>query len=440
MRYAPGYTLALLCLGTACSGDYTFTPPDENAQPLIDLEVTPRTVSREGACSAFVEEVTLENVGTRAVTLERIVTTGESWNVQAGWPSTLEPGASATLQLTGVGGDGTLVITSDDTAEPTIEIPLLGTLNSPPSVVILEPDPDSVLELDNVSLVAKISDDLDPPEALQIQWNSSIDGALDDTPADTNGDLSYLWAAPRSPGDHVLTLDVADSCGSVGATSVNICQEKTVVSDALEIEDWTFAGAARWDTKNDWLELTGLNPNQVGSAFATQETVYGGELDIEFLFYVGDGTGADGFSLTMLDASRSEGTLGGTGCGMGYGGDSACTDGPALPGWTVEVDTYYNEGHDPTEEDHIAFVLDGQVDRPEAWVAAPELEDTGWHFMRVVVQAPNVKVYIDGTEYLNIYVAGNFAFDGWVGFTAGTGDITNNHLIYDLTVTESRCE
>jgi len=440
MKPSPIFALALLALTTSCSGDYTFTPPDENVLPLVDLDVTPRTISREGACGAFVEEVTLENVGTRTVTLSSITTTGESWNVQPDWPQQLEPGEVAVLQLTGVGGDGTLLIESDDTAEPSIEVPLVGVLNTAPSVVILDPDPDSILELDDVALVAKISDDVDAPDDLQVAWRSSIDGLLDNTSANGDGDLTYLWAAPRTPGDHVLTLDVSDGCDSVGQASVNICQEKTVASDALEIKDWTFAGAAQWDTKNDWLELTGLTPNQVGSAFATQETVYGGELDIEFLFYVGDGTGADGFSLTMLDASRSTATLGGTGCGMGYGGDSACTDGPALPGWTVEIDTYYNEGHDPTEEDHIAFVLDGQVDNPEAWVAAPELEDTGWHFMRVVVEAPNVQVYIDGTEYLDIYVAGNFAFDGWVGFTAGTGDITNKHLIYDLTVTESRCE
>lgn len=439
MRHLPVYTLALLGLASSCSGDYTFTPPNE-PQRLIDLDVTPRTINREGACGAFVEEVRLENVGERTVTLADIRTTGDRWNVQPGWPDQLEAGEVAVLQLTGVGGDGTLIIESDDTAEAVIEVPLVGVLNAPPSVVILEPDPDSILELDDVTLVAKISDDVDEPEALRVEWRSSVDGVLDTTASNTSGDLSYLWAAPRTPGDHVLTLDVSDSCDDIGQSSVSICQEKTVVSEALDIKDWTFAGAARWDTTNDWLELTGLTPNQVGSAFATQNTVYGGELDIEFLFYVGDGTGADGFSLTMLDASRSTGTLGGTGCGMGYGGDSACTDGPALPGWTVEVDTYYNEGHDPTKEDHIAFVLDGQVDNPEAWVAAPELEDTGWHFMRVVVQAPNVKVYIDGTEYLDIYVAGHFAFDGWVGFTAGTGDITNNHLIYDLTVTESRCE
>jgi len=440
MNRTNAHLLGWVLLMGACSGDYTFTPPDNNENLVVDLDVRPRTVTRVGACGAFVETVTLENAGNKTVTLENIETTGESWNVQPDWPTTLEAGATHTLTLTGIGGDGSLVITSNDTAEPTIEIPLAGERNRPPSVVVLEPDPDTILELEDVALVAQVSDDVDDPEELTVAWRSSIDGLLDETAPNADGEVSYLWAAPRTPGDHVLELEVRDACDEPGIASVNICQEKTVVSDALDIKDWTFAGAARWDTKNDWLELTGLTPNQVGSAFATEKTVSGGELDIEFLFYVGDGTGADGFSLTMLDASRSTATLGGSGCGMGYGGDSACTAGPALPGWTVEVDTYFNEGHDPTEEDHIAFVMDGQVDRPEAWVAAPELEDTGWHFMRVVVNAPNVQVFVDGKQYLDIYVAGNFAFDGWVGFTAGTGDITNNHLIYDLTVTESRCE
>ena len=32
--------------------------------------------------------------------------------------------------------------------------------------------------------------------------------------------------------------------------------------------------------------------------------------------------------------------------------------------WSIEVDTYYNGGYDPTDEDHVMFTFDGDVDDP----------------------------------------------------------------------------
>jgi hypothetical protein len=56
-------------------------------------------------------------------------------------------------------------------------------------------------------------------------------------------------------------------------------------------------------------------------------TVSGDNVQIEFLFFIGGGTGADGLSLTALDTTRMSSWLGGTGCGIGYGGGAACTTG-----------------------------------------------------------------------------------------------------------------
>ena len=117
-----------------------------------------------------------------------------------------------------------------------------------------------------------------------------------------------------------------------------------------------------------------------------------------------------------------------------------CTTGPALPGWSLEVDTYYNSEVDPTEEDHVAFSFDGQVADYAAWAALPELEDTGWHTMSVTVAAPHVTVVIDGVTYIDEDLSGDFSFPAYVGFTAGTGGLTNYHLIDSLVVSEYACE
>lgn len=85
------------------------------------------------------------------------------------------------------------------------------------------------------------------------------------------------------------------------------------------------------------------------------------------------------------------------------------------------------------------FTFDGDVDDPAAWAALPELEDTGWHTMSVVVAAPRVTVRIDEVAYLDQDLGGAFSFPAHVGFTAGTGGLTNSHLIDALQVTEHVC-
>ena len=79
------------------------------------------------------------------------------------------------------------------------------------------------------------------------------------------------------------------------------------------------------------------------------------------------------------------------------GGDATCTSGPAL--LSIEVDTYYNGGQD----------LGGSP------LSTTEIEDTGWHSMRVVV---HILVEIDGVVYMDQDVTD---FPAYIGFTAGTG-------------------
>jgi len=185
--------------------------------------------------------------------------------------------------------------------------------------------------------------------------------------------------------------------------------------------------------------------------------VTGRSVQIEFSFYIGDGSGADGFSLTALDTERMDtdgdgqpNFLGGAGCAMGFGGNSNCTEalsncpdcGPALPGWSLEVDTYHNpeDGIDPTPEDHLGFYFDGDLLNMAEWAVLPEMEDTGWHQMVVDVESPHLTVSIDDIIYIDTDLVGHFDFPAYVGFTAGTGGLSNAHLIDALTVTESTCD
>jgi len=319
---------------------------------------------------------------------------------------------------------------------------LEGTADAPPTVEIVDPLHDAIIDIaQDINLQGTAGDDVDAAVDLQLSWVSSVDGVLASGSPDSSG--SYVWnwvSTTRTEGPHQLELIAEDSCGNRSTTDITVCQQAGYDVDQLDIASWHFEGASSWDTSNSWLELTPAAPNTVGSAFQTSATVSGDAITIEFLFLIGGGSGADGLSLTALDVNRMTGFLGGTGCGIGYGSSVSCSPGPPLPGWSIEVDTYYNGGQDPTPEDHVMFTFDGDVDQPAAWAVLPEMEDTGWHTMKVEVAAPHVKVQIDGVTYIDANLSGNFSFPAYVGFTAGKGSLTNRHLIDSLQVTENICE
>ena len=404
---------------------------------LPDIEITPMEVVGE-ACPMVEERITVSNVGTGDLVLSSAVVLGWGWPPAPPHPAVLAPGDSWDFPLASRRGEATLQVDSNDPDEPRVEVPLVAERDLAPTVSITGPLPDTIVSSGTLLLEGEVSDDVDAPESLTVEWTSDVDGLIGSLPASPAGLLSQPWGEPRTGGDHTLTLDAWDSCGNHSSAVVGICQDEIIRGDELDLEDWTFAGVASWDEVNEWIELTPVVTFEVGSAFATHETVSGGDVEIDFSFYMGDGSGADGFSLTMLDTGRTMRTLGGDGGCLGYGEGAVCT-GAFLPGWSIEVDTYFN-GWDPTGYDHVAFSFDGGADAPEAWSTLPEMEDTGWHSMHVEVSAPHVYVTIDGVPYIDQDIPGFYDFEGWVGFTASTGGSTNKHLIDALEVVDHLCE
>ena len=68
--------------------------------------------------------------------------------------------------------------------------------------------------------------------------------------------------------------------------------------------------------------------------------------------------------MVALDTQRMNGFLGSAGGCLGYGNGAGCEPiQDALPGWVIEIDTFYNEQWDPTETDHIAFMFDGNQEQ-----------------------------------------------------------------------------
>ncbi len=446
-RAAGGLLLGLLCVPSVGCSDYSLTDQDKaddagtDAVPAlgVDPELLDKVICVEGE-----HELLLSNDGEGVLEVLDLYVSGDGWEVSGpATPFKIAPGGAEALSLTGTEGDAELVIESNDPDRPLVGVPLAASADAAPQVSITAPSSNDVFDQsgDDVLLEGFISDDLDQASDLVVTWSSDVGGVISTDSSAADGTTSVAWAAAsRADGDHLVTLEAEDSCGNVSSTEIAVCQNAGYEQDELDLTDWNFEGNATWDSSNGWLQLTDVGEYEIGSAFETSTAVTGDAVEIQFAFFIGNGSGADGISLTALDTDRATSFLGGEGCGLGYGGDASCTDGPALPGWSIEVDTYFNDGHDPTPEDHLAFSFDGDVDAPATWVALPEMEDTGWHHMVVEVAAPHVTVSIDGVTFIDEDLSGNFEFPAYVGFTAGTGGLTNQHLIDSLQVTEYICE
>ncbi len=309
-----------------------------------------------------------------------------------------------------------------------------------PRILGASPTDGQILSTDaSVALEAWVDDGPDTPTDLTIEWFDGAGNPISVLQPDEDGYASAVWTDPRPDGPQQLDLKVTDTCGNVVEQEIPVCQQASYHQDELELDSWHLEGDAEL-LSDGTLQLTELDTWQIGSAFMVAQEVSGGEVDIRFDFLTEGGTGADGISLTALDVDRMTGFLGGSGCGLGYGGGTACTEGPALPGWSIELDTWYNgELPDPTTDDHIAFTFDGDVASPEAWAPVPDLEESGWHTVEVSVRAPRVTVHIDGTVYMDAEVDGHFDFPAVIGFTGSTGGQTNLHWIRSLEVTELAC-
>ena len=410
--------------------------PEEAVQEIFEpkIMIEPQPIDVGLLCSQSHKEAlfVIKNIGNGRLDIFSIETTN-TWELTENFvPFSLEEGEEKTLFVLSGDSQGALWIESNDGS---YEIPLLVDFDMPPDITWLDPHPGAIIDQET-SLAVEITDDYTPSEDISVKWLSDQDGLF----AQGNAvDASQVvWSMTQSVGIHQIDVRASDTCRT-SSIQGSICQQQEFILDDLGFDSWHTEGTAYWDETNILLSLTPTQRYVVGSAFSVAQEVYAGSVDIQFSFFIGEGTGADGLSLTLLDVDRMSTFLGGTGCGIGYGGDAPCTPGPALPGWTIEVDTFYNEGYDPTDLDHLTFTFDGDVDEPFAWAELPEMEDTGWHTINIRVQEPRVEIAVDGVVYIEQDIPGFFDFEAYIGFTAGTGNLTNVHQIRDIIVKEGIC-
>jgi len=380
--------------------------------------------------------LTIYNDGDDDLTVSgaRIVNDGlANWSVdRSTLPWVIASGDSHGVELDATTGTATLHLTTDVTGSTTMEVPLSATLDAAPTIDGSSLPDGEIIEVgSSEDFEVGLSDD-STSTALTVSWESDVDGEMSEGAGESDDTASFAWdGISQTAGTHTITATVTDACGQTDSTTFTVCQDEGFSADQLDLSTWNFEGDANYDAANGWVEITTPQRYQGGSAYQTAATVSSGEIDISALIYVSGGSGADGITVTALDADRMTSFLGGLGGGIGYSG---------LPGWTVEVDTWYNRGTDPTRQDHVSVHIDGDVRSPEVWADLPEMEDGSWHELRVRAVGTRFTVWVDDTIYIDDNIPALTDFDAYVGFSGATGGATNYHLIDSLEVRGSTCE
>lgn len=109
-------------------------------------------------------------------------------------------------------------------------------VGTPPEVIITLPLPGAEeSESAIVPFEAMVDDDTTPPEALDIVWESDIDGVIDETAADSSGFVSWDTES-LSVGDHLITVTVTDSDGFSTVETVELRIDGAPSAPAVDIE------------------------------------------------------------------------------------------------------------------------------------------------------------------------------------------------------------
>lgn len=317
------------------------------------------------------------------------------------------------------------------------------------TAIILAPDEGATAEEgEALALRAEVRDSRYGHDELAVRWLSDLDGQLWAGTPDEQGNVE-INDVILTPGAHRLTLEARNPSDQVIFLTrrVAICAWSPVENFNADLEEngWEVFGDAFWDP-GGWLEMTGILMGRKGAIFNTANTIAPGDIAIRFRIWTGGGTGADGFAMSVFNANGAEDlrtivNSAGSGGALGYGvgGNWGDWDGDAFH---IEFDTWYNqlnnvERHtDPTRENHIAVMLNGDPGTHHLWAEIPNIEDQQWHDVEINVNGASVLVLLDGAVVIDGQIDGLNFKGGYIGFSGTTGFYTNFHRIDDLQVRE----
>jgi hypothetical protein len=437
---APTLSSANLTAATS-AGSWTFGLTGTGLSTGAQLVATPSAVSLGGAIiggSPVTGSVSLRNAGSVPLTINAVSPPSAPFSA-SGLPasgSTLGPGQSIALNIvfapttTGVFTDAIQVQTTGGD----IEIPVSGTATTAPHMTLSA----TVIPFGSVAL----------GDASSMSFTVRNDGGAPLTitrskpPAGVFSDTAHIPEGTTIPPGASVTGTVRFAPTAIGSASA-IWDFNSDDGTGVKIVTFTGTGVVPtppgppagggWQLNGSasmngsTLILTPAGNDQAGSAFWPTPVSANG-LTISFDARIDQGTGADGMTLTFADplAGATPTSLGTPGGGLGYSG---------IPGVAISFDTFRNGG-DPSDNfvgiattafgDSLVFLATNS--------SIPPLQNAT---RRVVIRYTNgtLNVFIDGTLYLSQAVS----ISPWalVGWTAGTGGLTNRHSVSNVTFSYS---
>lgn len=202
-----------------------------------------------------------------------------------------------------------------------------------------------------------------------------------------------------------------------------------IVVPAPSVPAWQLNGSAMMIDNE--LQLTDADTqNQVGSAFWPVVQTDAQSLTATFDITIGDGTGADGLTLAVLDADLAEATsVGEHGGALGWSG---------LPGFAVAIDTFQN-GFDPSYSTvgmvtGFSQLESDQLQWAEHSAAVPRLRGPFRHVEAVIADG-RLTVTLDGVSA--VVAPAVLPHRMMVGFTAANGGRTDRHAVSGVSITIS---
>lgn len=284
--------------------------------------------------------------------------------------------------------------------------------------------------------------------SLYDQFETLIFQTLTNDAGEFSLDPETLYQTPGQKVGSIGLMRDNQGCSERQSFNFYVCSELLNDDFSMLDDSWTLSRDASWDPRG-WLEMTGIERNQVGAVYNDSESIQSGLASIEFTLITGGGIGggADGFALTIVeldDPSTFSNLINAAnrGGGLGYaiGGLHAEPDymleGEAL---TVEIDTWYNEQAsgarhtDPTSQNHIAITLNGAPGDHIAWFEVPNIEDLQPHTVRVDFVENTMRITYDGLLVIDQDITFTFK-GGYMFFSGSTGSATNYHRFDEVQI------
>ncbi|MFZ4576615.1 MAG: lectin-like domain-containing protein, partial [Phycisphaerales bacterium] len=209
------------------------------------------------------------------------------------------------------------------------------------------------------------------------------------------------------------------------------CDTTTLQTETFAggLNGWFVNGVAQLTT--GFVRLTPTQNNVLGTLIHAPLSPDPTEsFNVSFDFRIGGGSGADGMSFALFDASRYT-----TSQLFSEEGPGSTNEAPSGPGTiVVQLDTYDNDGEG---ENAIEIMTDG-VTRG-SYVPSFDLEDNQWHRATVIFDGNHITVRVTNaagvteTAFSQLEIPYT-PFVGLIGFGGRTGGLNNNHDIDNIAI------